>query len=274
MPTLAPPSQSPHSPTCVSPAQLNEEWDDLSSDSHDHGTPFVMTMHNLGPSAAPFKRPGSSMDHVPCPHCGKELHPHSLKVHITSQHQRATVHDTGSVIDATNFQSGVCVDQRANIFLVRRNKYGAGFCYHVQYCPNGNPTAVACQLKSCQQVMDPAARSGLHGFVCQHLKSVPFLPNDVPQQFLGAESLDFLMNDLRLLKPGRRPEDYLSYQVAAAVAGVPMIVQLRGESYTSCRFLNFSVWDRGERKKWWSFHGRVCATYSMIVSSTFGFANT
>ena len=76
---------------------------------------------------------------VPCPHCGKELHPHSLKVHITSQQQRATVHDTGSVIDGTNFHSGVCVDQRANIFLVRRNKCRAGFCCHVQHCPNGNP---------------------------------------------------------------------------------------------------------------------------------------
>lgn len=41
-------------------------------------SPLEMIMHNVGPSALDFSRPAT--DCVPCPHCSREFHPHSLKV--------------------------------------------------------------------------------------------------------------------------------------------------------------------------------------------------
>ena len=259
------PTQSPlHMPT-----QNDDEFDGNPEENassfditlqQEVTAPLMMTMHNFGPSSAPFTRLGSSTDRLPCPHCSREFHPHSLKSHIDSQHRNGSLGHQGNNITATSYHFGVCVDEGAGVFLVRRNRRGVSYCAHVQYCPNGNPPVMACQVKACQQVMDTAARSGLLGYVCKHLQSVPFLPKSVPWQVLGSGSLDHLINVLQLLRPSRKDE-CLKYQAAALRAGVSMIVQLKGESYASSRYLNFSVWDGGERKKWWSFYGRVCVTY-------------
>lgn len=182
------------------------------------------------------------------------------KVHIDSQHKKGMDSDSDGMVSSTSYHTGVCVDERMGIFLLRRNRGGANYCTHVQYCPNGRPPVMKCQINSCQQVMDTAARSDLQGYICTHLQSVPFLPKRVPQQVLTSDSLDFLVHNIKLLKPARRDE-CLQYQAAAIAAGVSMIVQLPSENYTSSRYLNFSVWDKDGRKKWWSFCGRVCVTY-------------
>ncbi|KAK3731073.1 hypothetical protein QZH41_012181 [Actinostola sp. cb2023] len=227
---------------------------------HQETTPQLMTtIHNLGPSPDSFTK-GSSTSRLPCPHCSREFHPHSLKVHIDKQHKDELGVNVDNTITSTNYHVGVCVDERAGIFLVRRNRSGVSVCAHVQYCPNGRPPIMACQLNVCQQVMDTAARSGLQGYICSHLQSVLFLPKRVPHQVLTSGSLDYLINDLQLLRPSRK-EECVAYQADATIAGVSMIVQLIGESHTSSRYLNFSVWDKDERKKWWSFNGRVCVTY-------------
>ena len=98
--------------------------------------------------------------------------------------------------------------------------------------------------------MDTAVRSGLLGYVCNHLQSVPFLSKSVPWHTLGSGSgsLDYSINVLQVLRPNRK-YGCLKYQAATSRAEVPMIVQLKGESYTSSQYLNFSVWDGGERKK-------------------------
>ena len=149
------------------------------------------------------------------------------------------------------------------IFLVRKNRSGACFASHVQYCPNGNPPVMACQVKSCHEVMSTASRSGLQGYSCSHIQSVPFLPRQVPpQRQLSVESLETLIDKL-VLKPARR-DQCLAYQNAANMKGVPLIIQLEGTEHSSYRYKNFSVCLDDSRKKWWSFAGRVCVTFDSV----------
>jgi len=221
---------------------------------------FTMTLPNIGPDTSHSLKT-SNVERVQCQYCGKGLHPHSLKTHIDSQHNYEARH---LVISPYRFHQGVCVDAINGVFFMRRNLSGPCYPMHVQYCPNGNPPKVLCQLTECQQVMDTAARSGDVGYLCKHLLSVPYIPTQLPIiRPLSSDSLDIVINDIKLLRPSSRME-CLEYQLMALREEVPLVVLLPAEtssmSDSSPSRLSFSVWDN-QRKRWWSFCSRVSVTF-------------
>ncbi len=245
---------SSEEPTEDATIDVDEPPEDAGSAGSDDHT-MMTTLRFVGPRIAPFER--STTPRSECPHCKRHFHPHALKQHIASQHSSIP-----PTIGPSRYHPGICVDEREGLFLVRKNRAGVSACTHVQYCPNGTPPVMACQVKTCQQVMDTAARSGLKGFICEHLESVPFLAKaPSAQKLLSHESLALLIEQTKLLRPSRRSQ-CLQYQQEAASTGVGMVYQLPLDCLGSSRYLNFSVWTKGEeRKKWWSFKGRVCVTY-------------
>lgn len=220
--------------------------------THTHVT---MALPNIAPNSSNSLR-GNNIERVRCQYCEKSFHPHSLKTHIDTQHNTGASH---LVISPYRFHKGICVDANNGVYFLRRNLSGPCNPVHVQYCPNGNPPKVMCQLTECQQVMDTAARSGDVGFLCKHLLSVQYIPTELPSvRPLGSNSLDYLVNGVNLLKAGSKV-DCLEYQLSAIQEGVPLIVPLPPNDDPPSQ-LSFSVWVK-ERKHWWSFCNRVCVTF-------------
>lgn len=219
---------------------------------------FTLALPNVGPNTSNSLR-GSNVERVRCQYCCKSFHPHSLKTHIDKQHSEESRH---LGISPYRYHKGVCVDSNNGVFFMRRNLSGPCSPVQVQYCPNGNPPKVLCQLTECQQVMDTAVRSSDVGYLCKHLMSVPYIPTQLHSVSpLGSNSLDVLINEVKLLKSSSKIE-CLEYQLMAIREGVPLIVPLPAEADKDSlpTRLSFSVWVN-QRKRWWSFCERVSVTF-------------
>ncbi len=89
--------------------------------------------------------------------------------------------------------------------------------------------------------------SGQACLLCDHLKSISFIGTSLNAPTLSGDSLDFMIETLKWLKPERKLE-CLEWRKQADHQNVPLIVQMLEITSTQCsKYLHFSVFGNLKR---------------------------
>ena len=196
-----------------------------------------------------------------CAECGKGYqNERALQRHVREVHRKKRE----GAITASKYLTGVCVDFRKGIFMVRRSFSGVARPIHCQHSTYPEPSisgVTACELNECRGAAIVARLSGHPAFECVHLQSVQYaLPYQQPISLKETSLNDVTGQKLAWFKQSRKKE-CLSLKQRAEQGGHPLIVQFPREASntTSERFWYFSVFDGGVH--YWSRFHRVIVGY-------------
>ena len=196
-----------------------------------------------------------------CTECGKQCRSErALQRHFREVHKKKRE----GAVTAGKYLTGVCVDFRKGIFMVRRSFSGVSrpiHCQHSTYAEPSTAGVTACELNECRGAAVVARLSGHPAFECVHLQSLQYaLPYQQPVTLTETSLDDLTGKKLAWFKESRK-KDCLSLKERADEGGHPLVVRFPREpnNTTSQRFWCFSIFDGGVHH--WSRFGRVIACY-------------
>ena len=173
---------------------------------------------------------------VPCPSCNKLFHPNSISQHIKTKHSACL---TTNNISSEHHLRSVCVDPVNGIYLIRKSFSGGDYVLHAQF-KTSFPQSIKCTSSACKELCETAGRSGETGFMCIHLKSIPFSVAASSLPALGEEALKSLVYEMKWIKPERMKE-CKHLQEKAMLSKSALVVQFPTSSVGSSRFRHFSI---------------------------------
>lgn len=185
---------------------------------------------------------------------------HALQRHFREVHKKKRE----GAVTTGKYLTGVCVDFRKGIFMVRRSFSGVSrpiHCQHSTYAEPSTAGVTACELNECRGAAVVARLSGHPAFECVHLQSLQYaLPYQQPVTLTETSLDDLTGKKLAWFKESRK-KDRLSLKERADQGGHPLVFRFPREqnNTTSQRFWYFSIFDGGVH--YWSRFGRVIACY-------------
>lgn len=149
--------------------------------------------------------------------------------------------------------------------MVRRTSSGIDTPIHVVKKTGSSNDQSKCELISCVEVSQAAARGNQPAYECEHLLSVQKAEPFVPQAQLDEEVLHIMVSEFKWLKESRKREALSLRDQATANGACPVYPWLPQEGQSE-RFIHFSVVSGTTVAHYWCRFGRSIVSFDTITS--------